>query len=82
MDAARSEVRHGRERGSVTLGGRRAAVTRRRARTVDGTQVPRATYQAFAAEGSLVAVVMEKMRAMHAWGVWNGADAMGAPASW
>jgi hypothetical protein len=34
--AGRAAVRHGTGRGSVTLGGRKVAVTRPRARTVDG----------------------------------------------
>ncbi len=36
-DPNRSAVRHGRERGSVTLGGRRVPVTRPRVRTADGS---------------------------------------------
>ena len=36
-DQARTAVRHGRERGSVTLGGRRVAVTRPRVRAADGS---------------------------------------------
>ncbi len=39
-DPERSAVRHGTERGSVTLGGRRVPVTRPRARTVNGHEVP------------------------------------------
>src|SRR5260370_35774053 len=35
-DEARRAVRHGRERGSVTLGGRRVPVTRPRVRATDG----------------------------------------------
>src|SRR6202158_5658334 len=35
-DEARTAVRHGRERGSVTLGGRRVPVTRPRVRAADG----------------------------------------------
>jgi putative transposase len=62
-DTERAAVRHGTERGSVTLGGRKVAVTRPRARTVDGAEVPLSTYQAFAAEDQLTAVVMEKMLA-------------------
>lgn len=62
-DAARTAVRHGRERGSVTLGGRKVEVTRPRARTLEGSEVALATYQAFAAEDQLTAVVMEKMLA-------------------
>ena len=36
-DQARTAVRHGRERGSVTLGGRRVPVTRPRVRAADGS---------------------------------------------
>jgi transposase-like protein len=62
-DAARTAVRHGRERGSVTLGGRKVEVTRPRARTLEGAEVALAAYQEFAAEDQLTAVVMEKMLA-------------------
>ena len=34
---ARSAMRHGREAGSVSLGGRRVSVTRPRVRAIDGT---------------------------------------------
>ena len=37
-NAERTAVRHGHEDGEVTLGGRRVAVRRPRARTVDGEQ--------------------------------------------
>jgi hypothetical protein len=48
-NAQRTAVRHGHEDGEVTLGGRRVAVRRPRARTVDGEQeVPLATYEYFA----------------------------------
>ena len=36
----RVAVRHGTEKGSVTLGGRRVSVDRPRARTIDGHEVP------------------------------------------
>ena len=36
----RGAVRHGTGKGSVTLGGRRVEVTRPRARTLDGHEVP------------------------------------------
>jgi putative transposase len=52
-DANRAAVRHGGGRGSVTLGGRRVPVTRPRARTVDGHEVPLASYLHFAAEDML-----------------------------
>src|SRR6476661_5045914 len=62
-DGKRAAVRHGSRRGSVTLGGRRVAVGRPRARTVDGHEVPLASYTHFAAEDLLTEVVMERMLA-------------------
>jgi transposase-like protein len=62
-DPDRAAVRHGTGRGSVTLGGRRVAVTRPRARTVDGHEVPLPTYQHFAADDLLSQVVLERMLA-------------------
>jgi putative transposase len=62
-DANRASVRHGVEKGSVTLGGRRVSVSRPRARTVDGHEVPLASYGYFAAEDLLTEVVMERMLA-------------------
>jgi putative transposase len=62
-DTKRAAVRHGAGRGSVTLGGRRVAVSRPRARTVDGHEVPLASYTHFAAEDLLTEVVMERMLA-------------------
>lgn len=62
-DPERAAVRHGSGRGSVTLGGRRVPVSRPRARTVDGHEVPLATYEHFAADDLLSRVVMERMLA-------------------
>src|SRR5215207_656146 len=62
-DANRVAVRHGQGRGSVTLGGRRVAVDRPRARTLDGHEVPLVSYEHFAAEDMLTHVVMERMLA-------------------
>ena len=62
-DANRAAVRHGPGRGSVTLGGRRVAVDRPRARTTDGHEVPLGSYEHFAAEDMLTQVVMERMLA-------------------
>ncbi len=59
----RVAVRHGTEKGSVTLGGRRVSVDRPRARTIDGHEVPLDSYAHFAAEDMLVQVVMERMLA-------------------
>src|SRR3954464_15305000 len=47
-DPARTAVRHGREEGLVTLGGRRVPVTRPRMRATDGSgEVPVAAYELF-----------------------------------
>ena len=54
---------HGSTRGSVTLGGRKVAVTRPRARTTDGLRSPLDQLCAFAAEDVLDRVVMERMLA-------------------
>src|SRR6185312_6203121 len=62
-DVKRAAVRHGSGRGSVTLGGRRVAVSRPRARTLDGDEVPLASYTHFATEDLLTEVVMERMLA-------------------
>src|SRR4051812_49622892 len=48
-DPDRTAVRHGHERGSVTLGGRRVPVTRPRGRAADGSgEVPVSTHELFA----------------------------------
>src|SRR5829696_5795521 len=63
-DAARTAVRHGRERGSVTLGGRRVPVTRPRVRAADGSgELPVATYELFSSTELLGAMAMERMLA-------------------
>jgi transposase-like protein len=62
-DTKRAAVRHGAGRGSVALGGRRVAVSRPRARTVEGNEVPLASYTHDAAEDLLTEVVMERMLA-------------------
>ena len=60
----RSAVRHGREDGEVTLGGRRVQVRRPRVRTADGeSEVPLATYEHFADRDQLEEVVLERMLA-------------------
>ena len=59
----RAAVRHGTEKGSVTLGGRRVPIDRPRARTVDKHEVALASYAHFAAEDLLTQVVMERMAA-------------------
>ncbi len=57
-------MRHGREAGEVTLGGRRVAVERPRVRSPDGTsEVPLATYAHFADRDPLTRVVLEQMLA-------------------
>jgi transposase-like protein len=62
-DPARTAVRHGAGKGSVTLGGRRVPVARPRARTVDGHEVPLQSYAHFAADDVLQQVVLERMLA-------------------
>ena len=61
---ARTAVRHGRERGSVTLGGRRVPVTRPRVRAADGSgELPIPSYELFSSTEILGKMAMEKMLA-------------------
>jgi putative transposase len=63
-DADRSAVRHGHDRGEVTLGGRRVPVDRPRARTADGErEVELGTYAHFAARDRLTDVMLQRMLA-------------------
>ena len=62
-DLERTAVRHGTGKGSVTLGGRRVPVSRPRARTLDGHEVPLESYAHFAADDLLSKVVLERMLA-------------------
>jgi putative transposase len=63
-NGARTAVRHGRERGSVTLGGRRVPVTRPRVRAADGSgELPVASYELFTSTEILGKLAMEKMLA-------------------
>ncbi len=63
-DPDRTAVRHGHDAGEVTLGGRRVAVKRPRARTADDeTEVALATYAHFADRDPLTRVVCEQMLA-------------------
>ncbi|MGH3560126.1 MAG: IS256 family transposase [Mycobacterium sp.] len=63
-DPARAAVRHGRERGSVTLGGRRVPATRPRVRAVDGSgELPIASYELFSSTEILGRMAMERMLA-------------------
>ena len=63
-DATRTAVRHGRERGSVTLGGRRVPVSRPRVRAADGAgELPIASYELFTSTEILGKMAMEKMLA-------------------
>jgi hypothetical protein len=60
----RTAVRHGRESGSVTLGGRRVPVTRPRVRAADGAgELPIPSYQLFTSTEILGKMAMEKMLA-------------------
>lgn len=63
-DAARTAVRHGCERGSVTLGGRRVPITRPRVRATDGSgELPIAFYELFTSTEILGRMAMEQMLA-------------------
>jgi len=63
-DPERTAVRHGREAGEVTLGGRRVAVERPRVRSADGAaEVRLRTYEYFADRDPLSRVVLERMLA-------------------
>jgi transposase-like protein len=63
-DEARTAVRHGRERGSVTLGGRRVPVTRPRVRAADGSgELAIAAYELFTSTEILGKMALEKMLA-------------------
>ncbi len=66
-NVTRTAVRHGRERGSVTLGGRRVSVTRPRVRSADGLgELPVPSYESYELFGSteiLGKMAMETMLA-------------------
>src|SRR3954447_25588259 len=63
-DPGRTAVRHGHERGSVTLGGRRVPVSRPRVRAADGTgELPVPSYELFAGTELLGAMAMDRMLA-------------------
>lgn len=60
----RTATRHGTERGSVTLGGRRVPVTRPRVRTADGSgELPVPAYEVFNGTEILGRMALEKMLA-------------------
>jgi putative transposase len=63
-DPDRRAVRHGREDGAVTLGGRRVPVSRPRVRSADDErELPLSTYRHFADREPLTQVVLERMLA-------------------
>ncbi|MGH3085061.1 MAG: IS256 family transposase [Gaiellaceae bacterium] len=63
-DLERTAVRHGRESGEVTLGGRRVQVERPRVRSADGhSEVRLRTYEYFADRDPLTKAVLERMLA-------------------
>jgi len=64
-DPERTAKRHGHEDGSVTLGGRRVAVSRPRVRSAgdEREEVPLATHRHFADRDPLNELVVEQMRA-------------------
>jgi transposase-like protein len=60
----RTAVRHGSERGAVTLGGRRVGIRRPRIRAADGAgEVPVPTYELFASTELLGGLAVERMLA-------------------
>jgi putative transposase len=63
-DPERAAVRHGRERGSVTLGGRRVAVERPRMRATDGSgELAVPSYELFSSTEILGRMALERMLA-------------------
>ena len=63
-DPQRTATRHGHERGSVTLGGRRVPIERPRMRAVDGSgELPVAAYELFSSTEVLGRVALERMLA-------------------
>jgi putative transposase len=63
-DPERAAKRHGHERGSMTLGGRRVPVSRPRMRTADDRhELPVASYEYFADRDPLTRAVMDRMLA-------------------
>ncbi len=63
-DPQRTATRHGHERGSVTLGGRRVAVARPRMRATDGSgELPVPAYELFSGTEVLGRMAMERMLA-------------------
>jgi len=63
-DRDRAAVRHGHERGSVTLGGRRVPVDRPRVRAVDGSgELPVRAYELFSSTEVLGRMAMDRMLA-------------------
>ena len=62
-DPERATLRHGSERGSVTLGGRRVGVDRQRMRAADGAgEAPAPAYELFSSSEILGRMAMGKMR--------------------
>jgi putative transposase len=61
-DPDRTATRHGSERGSVTLGGRRVPITRPRVRATDGTgELLVTAYEVFTSTELLGRMAMERM---------------------
>lgn len=60
-NAERKAVRHGTEKGSVVLGGRKVAVKKVRVRSVDGHEIPLETYRAFQDPMLLTQAALERM---------------------
>ena len=63
-DRARNATRHGHERGSVSLGGRRVPIERPRMRAVDGSgELPVAAYELFSSTEVLGRMALDRMLA-------------------
>ncbi|MGB9879952.1 MAG: IS256 family transposase [Anaerolineae bacterium] len=60
-NSARKTVRHGSEKRSVVLGGRKVVVDRPRVRTIDGREMRLETYEAFRDTKLLTQVAIERM---------------------
>jgi putative transposase len=82
-DGDRAAVRHGHERGSVTLGGRRVPVERPRVRAVDGSgELPVPAYELFSGTEILGRMVMDRMLAgLSTRRYWIGLEPVGQQVS-
>ena len=80
-DRARNATRHGHERGSVALGGRRVPIERPRMRAVDGSgELPVASYELFSSTEVLGRMALERMLAGCPRGATRSGWSRSAPA--